>query len=543
MSSLDPHAWRPSPVLLVLVRVFMLTSCALLALLLGVLREDAVALGLLALVTVLSSLPLSTDIAVRLQPVGSGVLAGLVIALAAPVPTPLLPYLLGPVVSAGLLGGVITSVTTAGLAAGAEFAATIITVPSGAVFTWIAASVPWILFTVAAGLLAAWVRRLELRPSPAADPTYAAAYRLLSQLRLVSRQLSGGLDPVTLARATLQTVHEQLRPDRSACLVRPSDGGHLMTIATQGEGALEWCASLEDSELVQETWLAGGLTTKSARRQGDPAFLAGFPLKMGVRSFGVVAMQWDTQAPKDVSFGAVRHALDEGALRLGAALLFSEIRMIATSEERQRLAREIHDGIAQELASLGYAIDDLRARSPEALDADVARLRTEVTRIVSELRLSIFNLRTSVEDPGGLGTAISEYVQKVGASSDLRVHLELDESPTRLPLAVESELFRIVQEAVTNARKHSSGTNLWVTCLIDPPHARVEVEDDGRGLGPARQDSFGLMVMRERAARIGGRLEIMTRQPGGTRVVCELNGSDTVAAGRKTGQQATARSS
>lgn len=515
--------WHPPRLLLLSVRVALLLSSALLAMLVHVLQADAVALGLLSLVALMSSLPLESDIAARLQPVAAGVLAALIIALAAPVPAPLLPYLLSPVVSAGLVGGITTAITTAGLAAGAEFAATVITVPSAAVVASVAASAPWMLFTVAVGLLAAWVRRLELRPSPKPDPSYAAAYRLLSQLRYVSRQLSGGLDPVTLAQGTLQTLQERLSPNRSACLVRPSDNGHLVAVAALGEGARQWCATLEEDTLVQETWLAAALTTSGRHRNGA-AFTAGLPLRMGVRTFGVIALQWDAAVPDRASLLGVQTALDESALRLGTGLLFSEIRDIATAEERRRLAREIHDGIAQELASLGYAIDDLAARLPETSQVQVARLRGELSRIVGELRLSIFDLRSGVEDAGGLGTAISDYVQQVGATSDLRVHLVLDEGQGRLPQMVEAELFRIVQEAVTNVRRHADAQNLWVTCTIDPPNVQVAVEDDGCGLGDARWDSFGLTIMKERAARVGGKLKIMEREPGGTRVVCDIHG-------------------
>ena len=71
----------------------------------------------------------------------------------------------------------------------------------------------------------------------------------------------------------------------------------------------------------------------------------------------------------------------------------------------------------------------------------------------------------------GLGTALSDYVRQVGAGSNFTVHLVLDETPTRLPIDAETELLRIAQEAITNARKHANAQNLWVTCRIDPPRA------------------------------------------------------------------------
>ena len=126
-------------------------------------------------------------------------------------------------------------------------------------------------------------------------------------------------------------------------------------------------------------------------------------------------------------------ALDEHALRLDTALAFDEVRSLATMEERQRLAREIHDGVAQEIASLGYTVDDLLASATsDGQRRKLIALRGELTRMVSELRLSIFDLRSAIS--GGLGSALSDYVREVGARSGMTVHLTLDEAPTRLAL-------------------------------------------------------------------------------------------------------------
>jgi signal transduction histidine kinase len=215
--------------------------------------------------------------------------------------------------------------------------------------------------------------------------------------------------------------------------------------------------------------------------------------------------------------------VDEATLRLETALLFGEVRTIATSEERRRLAREIHDGIAQELASLGYAIDDLVADATDSQQADAFRaLRREVTRMVGELRLSIFDLRSEVQAQISLGNALSDYVRQVSVGAAFSVHVILDEAPDRLPITVEAELLRIAQEAITNARKHAGAEHLWVTCRVDPPFAHLRVEDDGRGLGTKRIDSFGLEVMRERADRLGGILEVGQRDPHGTFVDVRL---------------------
>lgn len=246
---------------------------------------------------------------------------------------------------------------------------------------------------------------------------------------------------------------------------------------------------------------------------------------------GVVVAE-SPQAVPDRVLTSLASEFERLALRLDTALAFDEIRALATMEERQRLAREIHDGIAQEISALGYAVDDLTATaSTEQQRKKLNALRAELSRVVSELRLSIFDLKSEVS--AGLGSAISDYVRQVGARSGMTVHLTLDQAPTRLRPEVEAELLRIVQEAVTNARKHSEAENLWVDCRIRPPSARIEISDDGRGLGTARQDSYGLGIMRERAARINADLVISdsTDLPGrtGTRVMVRLGTEATQA--------------
>src|SRR5438270_888188 len=218
--------------------------------------------------------------------------------------------------------------------------------------------------------------------------------------------------------------------------------------------------------------------------------------------------------------------LDPGGL---AEHLIEEVRALATNEERQRLAREIHDGVAQELVMVGYGIDNtLAVLPPDAKDAtdELRTLRNEVTRVITELRLSLFELRSEVDRHGGLTAAIAEYARAVGAQAGLRVHLSLDESTARLPAATEAELLRIAQEAITNARKHAGASNLWVTCAVDPPFAQIEVSDDGHGISDQRPDGrYGLAIMAERAERIRGRLEITPRNPNGTRVTVVLGSS------------------
>ena len=456
--------------------------------------------------------------------------------------TGLLPYLLAPAFAAGLLYGPVPAVTATGMAAFVLLNGHLVAHNPTALHTFAANSSQWVLLALAVGLLAAWIRRLAAA-SAASDQnrSYEAAYELLSQLRTVSRQLVGGLDPVSLAQGLLQTLRGHLAYERGAVFVR-AEGGRLIPMALEGTSFIDWDTSLDDDTPLGQAWLASGPTVSAEslddyRPSGsDPTGHAVLPLRMGSRTFGLVVLETSripvargnpTNAEAHQLEPAMR-LVEETALRLETALLFGEVRSIATSEERRRLAREIHDGIAQELASLGYAVDDLvaeadadgKARGGESANVPMAnvlrKLRGEITRMVGELRLSIFDLRSEVQAQVGLGSALSDYVRAVSVGTSFSVHVVLDEAPERLPIAAEAELLRIAQEAITNARKHAAAEHLWVTCRVDPPFAHLRIEDDGRGMGTKRHDSFGLEVMRERAARLGGVLTIGQREPHGT---------------------------
>nr|WP_269810677.1 sensor histidine kinase [Kineosporia rhizophila] len=194
-----------------------------------------------------------------------------------------------------------------------------------------------------------------------------------------------------------------------------------------------------------------------------------------------------------------------------------------------RLAREIHDGIAQDLASVGYALDDIRQNSDPEVAQQVLTVREQLQAMVADLRMSIFDLRHGVNDTVGLGAALSEHAQRIAAQSDLAIHLSMDESPKRLPITVEVELLRIVQEAITNVRRHAQATNLWLTVAVEPPRAHITVIDDGRGLKPGRADSFGIQGMRERARRIGANLRVGPGPEGGGTLVEVGLGTETSA--------------
>ncbi|MBF9132528.1 GAF domain-containing sensor histidine kinase [Plantactinospora sp. S1510] len=399
---------------------------------------------------------------------------------------------------------------------------------------YLAVAAQWLILAAlglsAAGTLQRIMQaRGEGRPQP-----YAEATRLLTQLRSVARQLPGAtLDPGSISEHLVEELRGVARADRAAVL-SASGGGRLVVLAQAGVDRVDWETTLDADSAIADAWASQQPQTahRSQARShsgGDVSALV-VPLVAGVRTVGLVTLEADVAGAYPPAVVSQVTALTRpAALRLEAALLFDEVRSLATNEERQRLAREIHDGVAQELVMVGYGIDNALASLPNSAKETAEELRVlrgEVTRVITELRLSLFELRSEVDRHGGLAAAIAEYARTVGASAGLRVHYTLDESTARLPAATEAELLRIAQEAITNARKHAGAANLWVTCAIDPPFAQIEVSDDGQGIADQRPDGrYGLAIMAERAERIRGRLEISPRHPSGTTVAVVLGTS------------------
>jgi signal transduction histidine kinase len=442
----------------------------------------------------------------------------------------ILPYLVVPVVATALretrarayayLGGAVVLLVVFGaIAGGLDERAYVIP------------ALAWSVVTGIAAFQAGHLKRAMLgRPVIDAPQPYAEATRLLTQLRSVARQLPGAtLDPGGLAEHLLDEVRA-LAPSSRAAVLSGSGGGRLVVLAQVGVERVDWETALDTESAIADAWatqqpVTANRSQSRSKRTGDISSLV-IPLIAGVRTIGLIVLEDDSaNAYPPPLIGKITAITGPAALRLEAALLFDEVRSLATTEERQRLAREIHDGVAQELVMVGYGIDNAVAALPDsdAAAEELRILRAEVTRVITELRLSLFELRSEVDRYGGLTAAIADYARTVAASAGFRVHLSLDESTARLPAAIEAELLRIAQEAITNARKHAGAENLWVTCAVDPPFAQVEISDDGGGIGDQRPDGhYGLAIMAERAERIRGRLEITPRVPSGTTVAVVL---------------------
>jgi signal transduction histidine kinase len=478
-------------------RGFLLGSSALLSLQ-KVSPTQAVAPALLLLlVAALGTMPLPRTVPVWLQPLAETLAAALVVGALPGRADYFLPYLLIPLTAAGLGAGLGTGL----IGVATTYVVFLLTSSVAGPFGEPLDRRPWMAMYVAVALVAAWMRNVIRSQAPATDPAYTDAHRLLSELHVVARQLSLGLDPPTLGAALVDEMEGLVGSFTASVLIR-SPGGRFVPLVGDVPSAAAEAA-------VLDAWA----DACPVRRSRDGQTVAALPVLMGERVVAVVVLTGDGVLD-DEPIRSCQAAIAQAGPRLASALLFDDVRRLATVDERMRLAREIHDGIAQDMASVGYLLDDIARDAAPDVAERLAGLRQHLTSLVSELRLSIFDLRAGVDETVGLARTLSDYVTRVGQQAGLVVHVTTDESPHRLPVATEVELLRIVQEAVTNVRKHAHATNLWLTVAVDPPRARVTVKDDGSGLGRRRADSMGITGMKERARRIGAGLSVHNRVDG-----------------------------
>lgn len=195
-----------------------------------------------------------------------------------------------------------------------------------------------------------------------------------------------------------------------------------------------------------------------------------------------------------------------------------------TIEERSRIAREIHDGLAQ---TLGYLkLQAAKMRSYIARD-EYERIGDSLSiyyRILGEAyqdaREAIDNLRVDPYEEG-IGGWLAQSIDEFGQLFDANIYLEQCESISELQPEIHAQLIRIVQEALSNVRKHSRAKNVWVTCRQTPSDLVLEIKDDGVGFLPedvSVGSHYGLESMRERAELIEADFQIISNQEGGTTV-------------------------
>jgi signal transduction histidine kinase len=292
---------------------------------------------------------------------------------------------------------------------------------------------------------------------------------------------------------------------------------------------------LERAETVVEEVLREGRTRRVAGLSGpligalgdvpsanDPALL--IPLVLRMQQFGVLVAADDSVAGRQISNEDV--GLLE-ALAASAATAVNTARSVAagrlrhsieaSERERRRWARELHDETLQGLGGLQVLLSSALRGSSDGLADAVREAVAQIAAEIGKLRTLITELRPAALDELGLVPAIETLAQRTATVEGLTLETNIElglESASRLDPEIESALYRLAQEALTNVVKHANASRVELTLARNADSLELLVSDDGGGFEPDHADGgFGLVGMRERVALVGGRLEIIS-QPG-----------------------------
>jgi signal transduction histidine kinase len=338
----------------------------------------------------------------------------------------------------------------------------------------------------------------------------------------------------------LQLVVSRLRDVvgcRLAMIVLPGYDGALRVAAADGEGAdvaleLSMPAGTSkpgrvmvrrQSERVDST-LDDPEHDASEARLGSRAALY-VPLAAHSDVIGVLAVH--DKAGTDSRFtDADLRLVETFATRAAVAIELSRrvaresFRAVVHAQEleRKRLARELHDETGQALTAILLGLRSVRsARDAQELDRAAEELRLLAVAALEDVRQLAFDLRPRALDDFGLEAALERLVERTAARAEIAIELEV-ELRDRLTMDIETAVYRMVQEALTNVIKHAQAKRVSVVLARREGFLTVLVEDDGVGLDldPRVGEGFGLVAMRERLALIGGRLDVESRAGSGT---------------------------
>ncbi len=356
----------------------------------------------------------------------------------------------------------------------------------------------------------------------------AVANDLLHALHDIVQTLPSSLDlseVVTSGRESFRelvdsTVAVVLVPDDTSDTwhVELSEGVRIPTTIAPAElpdvlvQALRSKTVVRFDDLTPATGAAFGEATRSA---------LGTALRAHDRIVGLVMIEHEVEnAYTDEDASMISGLASSLALAVDNARWFSRLRTLGAEAERARIARDLHDNVAQSLAYVGFELDRLATVHD---DPELSDLYAVVRGVVAELRETLYQLRVTVGQTQDLVDVAREYLERWSLRTGVEAEFLPDTHGRRVPAQVEQELWRILQESLTNVERHADASHAWVSWRIDEQHARLEVRDDGRGITTDEpNERYGLVGIRERADAVGAHVTLTSEPERGTSVLVEL---------------------
>ncbi len=243
--------------------------------------------------------------------------------------------------------------------------------------------------------------------------------------------------------------------------------------------------------------------------------------KLGV--LNVASTDWRELSQEDLRL--LHTAGDMLSMAIERARLYNQSRQLGALEERNRLAREIHDTLAQGLTGIAMNLEAVDAmidsgKTPEDIQHFVQAAMRMTRASLDEARRSVLDLRAASLDGKSLPEALNDLAEVYRKNWKLHIVVTTVGNHQPLPARIEVGLFRVAQEALVNAQKHAEANSVSVMLKMQPEQVQLVVQDDGRGFEPDSipPGRFGLIGLNERVKLMGGALEIQSSQGQGTRL-------------------------
>jgi signal transduction histidine kinase len=388
------------------------------------------------------------------------------------------------------------------------------------------------------GVVGAFTRRLVdelgLHQEAAWDQVarLTTANELLVALHGVAQTLPASLDLAEVVESTRTRFHSLFQFGSLALLVRDDTRDEWTVELAEGvrmpsqlRGDLladPLRAVLDHGRAVLETDLLSGTSGRGCSPMARSGMYA--PLRARGRVVGLIVVE-DT-APgryRADDLGLLTSLAGPLALAVDNALWFLRLRRFGAEAERARIARDLHDRLAQSLAYIAFELERLSLRNQGEDQQALGELHEVVRGIVGELRETLYQLRAGVSEDADLEHVAKEYLARYEERTGLIVHWR-SRVERHVPYQIEQELWRVLQEALTNIEHHAHATACAIDYRVTANRIALVIEDDGRGFDTSHVygDHYGLIGMRERADALGAQLLVESEPGRGTRVSVEL---------------------
>jgi signal transduction histidine kinase len=353
---------------------------------------------------------------------------------------------------------------------------------------------------------------------------------LISMLTDAAIAVSSAMSMTEVLGVIAEQARQATRADKLAILLYDDDTGLFDPDSLVVRGMREQHPQAEWEERldhIAHSASVGEIVTDAG--DGSEPVLVAVPMRLHNEPIGVICA---INAPERALDSARRDALTVlaafAATAIESARLNEQTATMLLSSERERIAREIHDGVMQSLFSMSLALEVCKKgiyRDPTEVYQRLDELQDQLNMAAAELRRYIYDLKPARLSELGLASAVQYWIRDVTSGTPVRGRFIIEGESPSLTAREEACLYRVAKEAVSNAVRHAGAKNVDVRLIHGPGWVKMTVNDDGKGFDPDMQQTsggMGLRSIRDRVRGEGGELTIESARGEGTRITVQL---------------------